>query len=371
MIDNKPTILAICYDFDKTLTPDDMQAQGFIQSVGFDKDSFWSESNDMAKANAMDQNLAYMLKMKDESEGKVVFTREKLQDYGAKIKYFPGVETWFKRTKGYGDKYGVKIEHYVISSGLKEMIEGTILARNNYFERIYASSFHYNDRGVAIWPAQVVNYTNKTQFLFRISKGCLDINDDRVNDYVSSSDLRVPFRNMVYIGDSDTDIPCMKLVNLNGGHSIGVFNPNMGDNAKDRVYKMFREKRIGYFCPANYSQKSPLDTLLKNIIRLVAVRSQIENYNLECKDETYRNKKDCDFANVVDSLANARTDASTDWNGLMSNPQLLLDAIGASDDLQNGRFHKAILDQLKHASAQLITDSKDDPTTATNSATEV
>jgi len=213
----------------------------------------------------------------------------------------------------------------------------------------------------------VVNYTNKTQFLFRISKGCLDINDDRVNDYVTPSDLRVPFRNMVYIGDSDTDIPCMKLVNLNGGYSIGVFNPDMGDNAKDRVYKMFQEKRIGYFCPANYSLKSPLDTLLKNIIRLVAVRAQIESYNFECNDETYRNKKDRDFANAVDSLVNAVNDASTDWNGLMNNPKLLLDAIGVSGDLQNGRFHKAILDHLKLTSAQLTINSADGSMSATDS----
>lgn len=351
-MDSKPIVLAICYDFDKTLTPDDMQAQGYIQSVGFDTNRFWAESNDMAKENGMDQNLAYMLKMKNESEGKVVFTRQNLREYGAKIKYFPGVKEWFKRTKSYGDKYRVKIEHYVISSGLREMIEGTVLAQNSCFERIYASSFYYNDRGVAIWPAQVVNYTNKTQFLFRISKGFLEINDERVNDYVAPENLRVPFHNIVYIGDSDTDIPCMKLVNANGGYSIGVFNPNLGVGAKDRVYKMFREKRIGYFCPADYTAKSPLDILLKSIIRLTAIRSQIEQIHLECEKETYRNKRDCDLAKAVDNLVKVRNGASVDWNGLMSNPELLINAIGSSADLQDGLFYRAIMAQVQRNTSE-------------------
>ena len=339
-------VLAICYDFDRTLTPDDMQAQGYIQSVGADVAAFWSASNGMAKEREMDQNLAYMLEMKNEAEGRIVFTRQRLEEYGAKIHLFPGVKDWFGRTRRYGEKYGVKVEHYIISSGLKEMIEGTALAKGGAFERVYASSFYYNERGVATWPAQVVNYTNKTQYLFRISKGCLDINDDRVNDYFPPEKIRVPFRNMVYIGDSDTDVPCMKLVNQNGGYSIGVFDPTRGDSAKDKVYKMFRERRIAYFCPADYSRKSPLDEMLKNIIRLTGVRSKLESVNLQCRDETYRNKRDVELANVVEGLAKVVKDANVDWNGLMSNPDLLLKAIGTPRDLPNGHFHQAIYNQL-------------------------
>ena len=215
-------VLAICYDFDKTLSPDDMQAQGYIQSVGYDVQKFWDESNDLAKANDMDNNLAYMWKMVQESEGRMVFNKEKLAEYGARVKLFDGVEDWFERIRAYGKTRNVIVEHYIISSGLKEMIEGTKMARAGAFEKIYASSFYFNDRGVAKWPAQVINYTSKTQFLFRIEKGVLDINDPGVNAYFSPEEIRVPFRNMVYIGDSDTDIPCMKLVNTYGGHSIGV-----------------------------------------------------------------------------------------------------------------------------------------------------
>ena len=168
-------VLAICYDFDKTLSPDDMQAQGYIQSVGFEIPNFWTESNDLAENNDMDQNLAYMYKMFLEAEGNLIFNKKTLNDYGSKVKLFPGVEEWFERIRNYGESKGVIVEHYIISSGLKEMIEGTSVAKNGAFEKVYASSFYYNDRGVAVWPAQVVNYTNKTQFLFRIEKGVLDI----------------------------------------------------------------------------------------------------------------------------------------------------------------------------------------------------
>lgn len=257
-------VLAICYDFDKTLSPDDMQAQGYIQSVGYDVQKFWDESNDLAKANDMDNNLAYMWKMVQESEGRMVFNKEKLAEYGARVKLFDGVEDWFERIRAYGKTRNVIVEHYIISSGLKEMIEGTKMARAGAFEKIYASSFYFNDRGVAKWPAQVINYTSKTQFLFRIEKGVLDINDPGVNAYFSPEEIRVPFRNMVYIGDSDTDIPCMKLVNTYGGHSIGVYDP--ATQNKKKVYKMMHDKRIRYYAPADYTERSELDLLVKAII---------------------------------------------------------------------------------------------------------
>lgn len=257
-------VLAICYDFDKTLTPDDMQAQGYIQFVGYDVKEFWQESNRFAVENDMDSNLAYMHKMVEEAEGKLIFNKETLADYGAKVTLFSGVEEWFERIRDYGLQNGVIVEHYIISSGLKEMIEGTTIAKAQAFEKVYASSFYFNNKGVAKWPAQVVNYTNKTQFLFRIEKGVLDINDPGVNDYFPPEEVRVPFRNMVYIGDSDTDIPCMKLVNIYGGHSIGVYDPNKAD--KRKVYKMIKDNRIRYFAPADYSVGSELDKLIKTII---------------------------------------------------------------------------------------------------------
>lgn len=280
--EDKP-VLAICYDFDKTLSPDDMQAQGYIQSVGYDVGEFWAETNGLASKNNMDQNLAYMLLMKKKAAGKVVFTREKLEDYGAKVKLFPGVEDWFERIRAYGAEHGVIVEHYIISSGLREMIEGTSVAKKGAFKKIYASSFYFAEDGVAEWPAQVVNYTNKTQFLFRIQKGVLDINDSGVNDSFAPDEIRVPFRNMVYIGDSDTDVPCMRLVNTYGGYSICVYSGITKDKAK--VYKMMRDQRIRYYAMADYSEGAELDTLLKAIIDRTAKNEILETKYYRCKNE--------------------------------------------------------------------------------------
>ena len=277
-------VVAICYDFDKTLSPDDMQAQGFIQSVGFDVEQFWKESDAFAVAHDMDQNLAYMHKMVREAEGHFVFSRAALMDYGAKVALFPGVSEWFGRLRAFGERHGVIVEHYIISSGLKEMIEGTSIARAGAFEKVYASSFYYNQQGVAVWPAQVINYTNKTQFLFRIEKGVLDINDPGVNEYFPPDQMRVPFRNMVYIGDSDTDIPCMKLVNSYGGHSIGVYNPESADRTK--VIKMLRDNRVRYIAPADYSEGTELDRLLQAIISKTAAYERLEEKHIRDMKET-------------------------------------------------------------------------------------
>ena len=162
-------------------------------------------------------------------------------------------------------------------------MEGTEMAKQGAFERMYASSFCYNDRGVAIWPAQAVNYTNKTQFLFRIEKGTLDVNDPAVNDYYPQARIRIPFRNMVYIGDSDTDIPCMKLVNSYGGHAIGVYDPATGN--MEKVKKMIREDRIRYYTPADYTEGSMLDSLVKKIIVRTAANEALEAEHTACAPE--------------------------------------------------------------------------------------
>ena len=309
--EEKP-VLAICYDFDKTLSPDDMQAQGFIQSVGYDVETFWKKSNGLASDNDMDQNLAYMLMMQQAAEGKKLFTRGELMKCGKEVVLFPGVKDWFKRICKYGEEHGVLVEHYIISSGLKEMIEGTDVAGE--FKKIYASSFFYNEKGVAIWPAQVVNYTNKTQFLFRIEKGVLDINDPSVNDSFAPDEMRVPFRNMVYIGDSDTDVPCMKLVNVNGGYSIGVYNADTKD--KTKVYKMMRENRIKYYAPADYSESKELDILLKAIIDRTAENEALESrfyaYKREQTDaDKQTNETEREKVDLLIKLENSRSFATT------------------------------------------------------------
>ena len=308
----KQPILAICYDFDKTLSPDDMQAQGYIQSIDYEIAEFWKQSNQLASDNDMDQNLAYMYMMASKSRGKVLFTKETLHKDGGKVQLFPGVETWFDRVNEYGKRNGVIVEHYIISSGLKEMIEGTKVATK--FKKIYASSFYFDEDGVAVWSAQVVNYTNKTQFLFRIEKGVLDINDQAVNSYFEPNQYRVPFRNMVYIGDSDTDIPCMKLVNINGGHSIGVYNSETKD--KSKVFRMLDENRIKYFAPADYTEGSKLERLVQQIIDRTIKNEILEDVHFGCiaekLDETRgQSEEELKKEELIDKLEDSSNFANT------------------------------------------------------------
>lgn len=324
----------------------------------------------------MDTNLAYMYKMVQMARGKFYVTREKLEEYGSKVELFPGVVDWFERIRQYGVEKGVIVEHYIISSGLKEMIEGTSVAKAGAFEKIYASSFLYDEDGVAVWPSQAINYTNKTQFLFRIEKGILDMNDSGVNDFFAPEDLRVPFRNMVYIGDSDTDIPCMKLVNSYGGHSIGVYNQSTLDKAK--VYKMMRDNRIKFFAPADYNDGSEIDTLVKAIIDRTATNEALENIHFRCKKE--RQEADAPTTNydqkrkkmsLIMSLSGSRNFATTHtviseltaidtWND--DEIDTLLDiAINNNqvgwllNDYDVKLFYKSIIKQSKTSNPKIVT----------------
>lgn len=277
----KENVLAICYDFDRTLTPYEMQAQGYIQQLNENVDEFWALSSRLAIDNQMDPNLSYMYLMLNGAKGKFQVKREKLLEFGSKVKLYKGVSDWFSRINQYGKKKEVKVEHYIISSGLKEMIEGTKIA--DEFRMIYANSFLYDHNGAAVWPAQNINFTNKTQFLFRISKGTLDVNDNDVNRYYEPENIRVPFNNIVYIGDSQTDIPCMKLVNSLGGHSIGVYDPT--SNNKARVHELIKDKRIKHFAQADYSKGSKLDELMHNIIDYTSASYKLNRDYWENLDE--------------------------------------------------------------------------------------
>ena len=283
----KPTI-ALMYDFDKTLSYKDQQEYTFIPSLGMKAEEFWAEADRIARENNMDRILAYMFLMIKQARKKdVPITREAFQKLGADVVLLPGVKTWFKRINDYGKEHGVKIEHFILSSGLKEIIEGTPIAK--YFKRIYACEFHYNTNGNADWPSQAVNYTTKTQFIFRISKGALDLYDDSaVNSYMPTTKRSVPYSNMIYIGDGLTDVPCMKLVRDRGGESIALYH---GKN-KDRVQKLLLEKRVGFICPANYSKGSELEFLIKKIIdKMVIADSLAREHELQF-DQAISDKKE-------------------------------------------------------------------------------
>ena len=263
----KKPIIAIMYDFDKTLSTKDMQEYGFIPKLGVTSSEFWADVDTLKKKENMDPVLAYLrVMLKKASEKGVSVTRDEFVSLGKDVEYFKGVEDWFERINAYGKANGVNVEHYVISSGIKEIIEGSSIGKN--FKRIYACEFLYDENNVAVWPKLAVNYTNKTQFLFRINKGVLDICDDEsLNAYTPEEDRRIPFRNMIYIGDGLTDVPCMKLVKLNRGQSIAVF----ANRRKTVANKLLNENRVDFITEANYTKDSELDKIVKTIIEKMSV----------------------------------------------------------------------------------------------------
>jgi len=263
----KPTV-AIMYDFDKTLSTTDMQEYSFIPKVGESSAEFWAQADELSSKQNMDGILASMyLMLKKCNQNDMPITRESFVGLGHDIKWHKGVTGWFDRINAFGEALNINVEHYIISSGLKEVIEGTEIAR--YFKKIYASEYHYNASGIATWPQTAVNYTAKTQFLFRINKGILDISDDYLlNSAMAEDDRPIPFTNMIYVGDGMTDVPCMKLVKEYGGHSIAVYPPRKA--AQSNVGDLVRGKRISFATPADYSENSTLDKTVKAIIEKVA-----------------------------------------------------------------------------------------------------
>ncbi len=276
---SKKPVIALMYDFDKTLCTNDMQNYSFIPSLGISTDDFWAEVNDFTKANGMDGLLSYMYMMlKKAGSHNIPIRRDDFVKLGAKIEYYPGVEAWFDRINQYGEEKGVTIEHYVISSGLQEIIEGSSIYKN--FKKTYACEFLYDINGVAVWPKNVVNFTTKTQFLFRINKGVLGISEDKkLNTYVPMEERRIPFRNMIYIGDGMTDVPCMKLVKESGGQSVAVYKRGK----KSTAAKLLAEDRVNFITEANYSEGRELDQIVRTIIDKMSVVDRLVELNLKHK----------------------------------------------------------------------------------------
>lgn len=266
-------IIAIMYDFDKTLCAKDMQEYIFIPNLGMDSTKFWSEATDLRVSNKMDQVLTYMyLMLKKTADNNQTIKKEYLNNIGKDIELFNGLEDWFERINNYGKELGMKVEHYIISSGLKEIIEGSKIGK--YFKEIYASEFYYNDEGNAVWPKLAVNYTNKTQFLNRINKGVLDISDDySLNKKMLENDRRISTANMIYIGDGFTDVPCMKLTKDGGGVSIAVYNNNNSHTAVN----LLKDNRINFIAPADYQENSNIDKIIKKVIRSMALNTELKN----------------------------------------------------------------------------------------------
>lgn len=259
----KKPVIVLMYDFDNTLSPSEMQSYTFMPTVGTTPEIFWKECDDLCKKEDIDPNLAYMYLMLEKAKQKGIRpTRKWMVELGKGVQLYPGLTKWFERLDEYANSLNCTIEHYIISSGLKEMIEGTIIYK--YFKRVYACEYFYGNDGTAIWPKNVVNYTTKTQFLFRISKGAFELADsDVVNKHMPEAQKHCPFRNMIYIGDGSTDIPCMQLVRSRGGESIAVY-PEKEKNKT--AQSLLGEERVSFIEKADYSANSSLDRTVKAII---------------------------------------------------------------------------------------------------------
>ena len=243
--------IALIYDFDGTLAPGNMQEYDFIPAVGKSNKEFWTEANTLAEEQDADMVLTYMARMIQEAKSKgLSLRREAFQDSG------------------------IRILHYINSSGLKEIIEGTEIAHE--FRKIYACSFLYDVDGIAYWPAVAVNYTNKTQFIFKINKGVESVFDSKlVNRYIPENERPVPFKHMIYVGDGTTDIPCMRLVKNSGGHSIAVYNPDRKGASKEMA-SLIHDNRVSHVCPADYTEGSEMDILVKTIIDKIDLDDRLE-----------------------------------------------------------------------------------------------
>lgn len=282
-------IVALIYDFDGTLSPRNMQEYGFMRELGIKKaKSFWEKSANLSKETDTSGILCYMKTMIDESikSGKP-FTKAQFMKYGESIELFDGVKEWFGLINAFGVKNNLNIKHYINSSGLKEMIEGTPIAKE--FEKIYACTFLYDNNGAASWPGVAIDYTNKTQFIFKINKGISEVSDNkRINEYIEEENRPVPFKRMIYFGDGETDIPCMKMVKQNGGYSIAVYKQR-DTNKRKTAESLILNNRVNFICPADYKEGKAIYNVVTTILKKIKY-----DYDFDCLQRQHKKsaKKD-------------------------------------------------------------------------------
>lgn len=282
-MNRKYTTIAIAYDFDGTLAPGNMQEHSFIPKLGINHKAFWEEAKKLARDNDMNEILAYMfLMLKKAKEKNIPITKNAFIEHGKDLELFAGVEDYFSKINEYAKKKHLHIEHYIISSGLHDILKGSNIY--NKFEKVYASSFMYDINNVAEWPALAIDYTNKTQYLFRINKGIKNIWDNHsVNAYMPEKERPIPFKRMIYIGDGETDIPAMKMLTYQGGKAIAVYNPNQrtqaGKYSKAVTEKLIEQGRANYVAPADYSEGSDFYNIIQLCIDSIASDVALEKYH--------------------------------------------------------------------------------------------
>lgn len=281
-MEDKRIKIAFAYDFDGTLAPGNMQEHSFIPQLGIDSKAFWEAANAKAKEHDMDEILAYMqLMLQEAGEKNIPITRKAFYNYGREITFFRGVESFFDRINRYAEGKNVQIDHHIISSGLRDIIRGTVIA--GYFKNIFASGFVFDENEEAVWPALAINYTNKTQYLFRINKGIHNSYDNStINKFIKMEERPVPFSRMIYIGDGETDVPAMKMIKYQMGTAIAVFDPDKKENIrgvspKQICEQLIEQNRADFLAPADYSENSKLDRILKTLINKIVEEENLRN----------------------------------------------------------------------------------------------
>lgn len=265
-------VTAIIYDFDGTLSHGNLHEHSFLPTIKVPTREFWAEVKQDAKEHDGDEILSFMRLTLDKAKANNhPITKGTLRAHGQKARLFEGVTAWFERINDHAGARNLKLEHYIISSGLLEMIRGCSIATN--FKNIFASHYAYDEHGVALWPAVAVNYTTKMQYLFRINKGIDNHWDnDAINKWMPMKERPIPFERMIFIGDGETDIPTMKTVQELEGTSVAVFDPEKWGTQKTRdlAYRLIAEDRVHFVAPADYTETSQLDVTIKGILGRIA-----------------------------------------------------------------------------------------------------
>ena len=267
-------LTALIYDFDGTLARGNMQETSFIPALGMTPAEFW---NDTVRPRTLaadgDDILMYMqLMLQTAREKGITVTRQLLQDHGKDVPLFEGIRdgSWFDRINAFGAHYGLTVQHYILSSGLKEMIQGCPI--HDRFEHVFASHYVFDENEVAIWPAVGINYTTKTQYLFRINKGVHNNwEHEKINRFMPDEDRPIPFERMIFIGDGDTDVPTMKMMHTKGGYSIAVYDPRNSERDQQKIYGLISEDRVNFVAAADYREGSALDLIVKGLIGRIAI----------------------------------------------------------------------------------------------------
>ena len=263
-------IVALIYDFDKTLSPRDMQEYTVLPDINIQPRDFWDACADFTQKNQMDGVLTYLYLMQHMARDSMRLTRDALREMGKKVEFFPGVEDWFARIRAIGDSLDVDVEHYIISSGQAEIIEGSRIGHE--FKAIFAASFYYDESGLPVWPCSAVNYTAKTQYLFRINKGILDVTNDRdLNAFTPEYKRRIPFSNMIYIADGLTDVPCMKMTKQKGGFAIAVHPPGKTETADD----LLLQGRADFSVETDYTAGSDMEKIVTLLMKRIRAANEV------------------------------------------------------------------------------------------------